>query len=152
MTRFKLPAAAICLMLACISSAAQDKGMWRATSSNASKITGDIIISDAKITMNFLAWPLAQIRSLTPTEISAVFDADSNVAQGGNLYRLNISASQRFLHHNTLCGSEQTQWMATYIEGRTLHVAFFSGSNMPVLKFETLQNSTDVCGIFSYSR
>jgi hypothetical protein len=81
-----------------------------------------------------------------------VFDADSNVAQGGNLYRLNISASQRFLHHNTLCGSEQTQWMATYIEGRTLHVAFFSGSNMPVLKFETLQNSTDVCGIFSYSR
>lgn len=86
-----------------------------------------MVIAETKTTMNFLSWPLAQIRALTATEISAPFDADSNVAQAGNPYRLNIAAGQRFLHKNTLCGTEDTQWMATWIEGRTLHVAFFSG-------------------------
>lgn len=141
------------LVLICSFSAfSQDKGLWRADSQTAKSITGDILIGDAKITMNFLEWPLAQIRALKPAEISAVFDADSNVAQIGNLYRLNIAAGQKFLHHNTLCGTEDTQWMATYMEGRTLHVAFFSGANMPVLSFDALQKSTDLCGNFTYSR
>jgi hypothetical protein len=135
-----------------LSSAAQDKGYWRASSQTASSITGDLVIGDAKITMNFLSWPLAPIRALTPVEISAVFDADSNVAQAGNLYRLNIAANQRFMHKNTLCGTEQTQWMATYIEGRSLHVAFFSGSGMPVFTFEAVRNSPDLCGTFLYTR
>ncbi|HWG21755.1 MAG TPA: hypothetical protein VG225_14585 [Terracidiphilus sp.] len=132
--------------------AAQDRGMWRAASSTASAITGDIFISDSKLTINFLAFPLAQIRPLTPVEIGAVFDADSNIAQAGNLYRLRISASQRFLHHNTLCGSDDTQWMATFIEGRSLHVAFFSGSKMPVLTFDAMANSTDRCATLTYTR
>lgn len=141
------------LVLICSFSAfSQDKGLWHADSQTAKSITGDILIGDAKITMNFLEWPLAQIRALKPAEISAVFDADSNVAQIGNLYRLNIAAGQKFLHHNTLCGTEDTQWMATYMEGRTLHVAFFSGANMPVLSFDALQKSTDLCGNFTYSR
>lgn len=131
---------------------AQDKGYWRATSQTASSITGDITIADAKLTIDFLVFPLAQIRALTPVEISAAFDADSNVAQAGNLYRLNIPAAQKFLHHNTLCGTEDTQWMATWIDGRSLHVAFFSGANMPVFKFEAISNSTDLCGTFAYSR
>ncbi|HEY2857233.1 MAG TPA: hypothetical protein VGJ21_02325 [Terracidiphilus sp.] len=132
--------------------AAQDKGLWHANSQTASSITGDVFIADGKLTINFLVWPLAQIRALTPVEISAVFDADSNVAQAGNLYRLNIPAGQHFLHKNTLCGTEDTQWMATWIDGRNLHVAFFSGANMPVFKFEAISNSTDVCGTFTYSR
>jgi hypothetical protein len=141
------------LALICIVPAfAQDKGYWRADNQTAKSITGDITIGDARITMNFLSWPLAQIRALKPVEISAVFDADSNVAQAGNLYRLNVAASQRFLHKNTLCGTEDTQWMATYIEGRTLHVAFFSGSNMPVFTFEAISKSTDLCGAFAYTR
>ena len=141
------------LVLTCsLCAAAQDKGYWRADNQTAKTITGDITIGDAKITMNFLVWPLAQIRALKPVEISAVFDADSNVAQAGNLYRLNVAASQRFLHKNTLCGTEDTEWMATYIEGRTLHVAFFSGSNMPVFTFEAISKSTDLCGAFTYTR
>ena len=140
------------LLTFALSSTAQDKGLWRADSQNAKSITGDIAIADAKITMNFLSWPLAEIRVLKPVEISAVFDADSNVAQAGNLYRLSIAGGQRFLHKNTLCGTEDTQWMATYLEGRTLHVAFFSGANMPVFTFEAISKSTDVCGTFSYSR
>ena len=42
--------------------------------------------------------------------------------------------------------------MATFVEGRTLHVALFSGGNMPVFTAEALANSTEVCGIFSYGR
>jgi hypothetical protein len=135
-----------------VSAFAQDKGYWRASSQTATSITGDMIITDTRITMNFLAWPLAHARNLSPVEISAVFDADSNVAQAGNLYHLNIAAAQKFLHKNTLCGTEQTQWMATYIEGRTLHVAFFSGSAPPVFTFDAIRNSTDLCGTFLYTR
>jgi hypothetical protein len=141
------------LVLACsICASAQDKGYWRASSQTASRITGDLNIGDSKITMTFLSWPIAPIRALKPVEISAVFDADSNVAQAGNLYRINIAANQRFLHKNTLCGTEQTQWMATWIEGRNLHVAFFSGSNVPVFTFEAVRNSPDLCGTFLYTR
>ena len=81
-----------------------------------------------------------------------MFDVDVNAPGGGSLYRLSVPGDKRFLHHSTLCGSEETQWMATYVEGRTLHVALFSGGNMPVLTGEALANSTDVCGLFSYSR
>lgn len=131
---------------------AQDKGYWRAASQNAESITGDIAISETKISIDYFGFPIAHIRALTPTEIGAIFDADSNVAQAGNLYRLNIAGGQRFLRKNTLCGTENTQWMATYVEGRTLHLAFFSGPNIPVLTFEAIRNSTDVCGNFLYKR
>src|SRR3954454_11440754 len=150
MNRWKMSATVAVLALACcLPAAAQDKGYWRAASQNANAITGDIMISDAKLSINFLGFTLAQIRALTPTEIGAAFDADSNIAQAGNLYRLRIAANQKFLHHNTLCGSEQTEWMATYIEGRMLHVSFFSVQNMPVFTFDALQNTTDRCGTFT---
>ncbi len=142
-----------CLMAVCsLPLTAQDKGYWRAVSSNAGEITGDLAISNDKITINFDSFPLAQIRPLKPAESSAVFDADPGAGGIGYLYRLNVPAQRRFLHKNTLCGSDDTQWIATYVQGRALHVAFFSGSDMPVLTPEALANSTDVCGIFSYSR
>jgi hypothetical protein len=140
------------VIISSVPAISQDKGYWRSSSQTASSITGDIVITDAKLTMNFLAWPLVPVRALKSTEISAVFDADGNVAQAGNLYRVNISATQRLLHKNTLCGTEQTQWMATWIDGRTLHVAFFSGNTPPVFTFDAIRNSTDVCGTFLYSR
>lgn len=144
---------ALGVLLACsLSSAAQDKGNWRAASSNAQAITGDIALSDAKITINFTGFTIAQIRKLAPSEAGAVFDVDSSARGGGNLYRMNVSASKRFLHHNTLCGTDETQWMATYAEGRSLQVAFFSGDDMPVLTPDALAHSTDVCGTFSYVR
>ena len=70
----------------------------------------------------------------------------------GSLYRLSIPPEQKFLHKNTLCGSEETQWMATYLEGRTLKVAFFSNAKPPIFKLEELQNSTNLCGTFTYTR
>jgi hypothetical protein len=139
--------------LACApSSAAQGRGSWMAASSNANSITGSIAIREAKLTVDFITFPIAYIRSLQPAEVAAVFDADANSAGNGILYRLNIPAAQRFLNKNTLCGSEQTQWMATLVSGKTLSVAFFSGDNMPVFSFEAINKSTDMCGIFFYSR
>ena len=131
---------------------AQDKGYWRAASSNASQTTGDIVVSDGKLTIDFISYSLAPIRKLTTAEGGAAFDVDVNAAGGGSLYRLSVPGDKRFLHHNTLCGSEETQWMATYVEDRTLHVALFSGANMPVLTEEALSSSNEVCGIFSYVR
>jgi hypothetical protein len=135
-----------------LSSSAQDKGSWRATSSNAVGITGDIAISDDKVQIDFAAFTIAQIRKLEPAEGAAAFNADSSAPGGGDLYRLSVPAAKRFLHHNTLCGAEVTQWMATYAQGRELHVAFFSGTKMPILTPDALANSTDLCGTFTYSR
>ena len=131
---------------------AQDKGYWRATSSTAMSITGDIGISDDKLSINFIPFTLAEIRKLEPAEAVALFSAESGAPGAGYLYRLSVPAAKRFLHHNTLCGSEQTQWMATYATGRELRVAFFSGSKMPVLTPDAIANSSDVCGTFLYGR
>jgi hypothetical protein len=140
------------LMGSCLAGMAQEKGYWRAASSTAISITGDITISDAKVTINLASFPAAQIRKLEAAEVSAVFDADVNGGGSGNLYRLNISGARRFLHHNTLCGTEDVQWMVTYALNKDLQVAFFSGSSQPVFQFDALRNSTSLCGTFSYAR
>jgi hypothetical protein len=145
-------AALILAFFCCLSCAAQDKGYWRASSTNAKAITGDVSIGDNKVFINFLTFGIAQARTLGPAEVAAAFDADVNAGGNGELYHLNVPAERRFLHHNTLCGTEQTQWMATYVSERTLQVAFFSGQNPPVLTMDALQNSTEICGIFTYSR
>lgn len=144
--------AAVLLMAFSVVCAAQDTGYWRAASTTASSITGDIVVSNTRLTINFTGYSLAQIRKLTTAEAGAAFDIDVNAPGSGSLYRLRIPGDKRFLHHNTLCGSEDTEWMATYVEGRTLRVALFSGADMPVLTAEALANSTEVCGLFSYER
>ena len=147
-----LAAVASVTLVLSLSCSAQERGTWRAASSTARAITGDIVISDAKISINFLGFTIADIRRLNPAETSAAFDADSNAGGTGNLYRLNIPAAQRFLHHNTLCGTEDTQWMAAFASGQDLKLAFFSGSAMPVFTLDALANSTNLCGTFSYVR
>jgi hypothetical protein len=139
--------------LACsVAAAAQERGNWRAASSPAQSITGDVGIGDEKIFINFSSFTIARIRDLEPGEVSSVFDADSGAGVRGSLYRLSIPGAKAFLHKHTLCGGEDTQWMATYVEGRSLHLAFFSGQKMPVFTPDTITNSTDLCGTFSYAR
>ena len=140
------------LMLSAVSCMGQEKGYWRGASSNANSITGDIEISDSKISINLMGFAIAQIRRLTPAETSAVFAAESNGGASGNLYRVNIPASRRFLHHNSLCGNDDTQWMVTNVADRTMYVAFFSGANTPEFTPEALANSSDLCGTFTYAR
>jgi hypothetical protein len=143
-------AGAICV--AARAGAQEDRGLWSATSTNAHAITGDITVGEAKVTLNFVTFPLARIRRLKPVEVSAVFDADVNAGIEGTLYRLRISGRQNFAHKNTLCGGEDAQWMATYVTGHALRVAFFSGDEMPVFTFDTMQNATTLCGKFTYGR
>jgi hypothetical protein len=143
-------AIAASLLIWCLTVAAQEKGNWRAASSTARTITGDISLSDEKISISFSGFTMARVRSLEKAEMSAVFDADSNAEGSGSLYRLSIPASKKFLHHNSLCGAEDTQWMVTYVSDRSLQLAFFSGQKAPLLTLDAIANSTDLCGTFSY--
>jgi hypothetical protein len=144
--------AATLLVLCSLSASAQDRGPWRAASSNAASITGDIAISPSKVIINFYGYPIVQARRLKSAEAGSVFDADVNSGIEGTLYRLTIPANKRFLHRNTLCGDEDTHWMATYVSGKSMQVAFFSGDTEPVFKFGAIQNSPALCGVYTFVR
>ena len=150
--QFRLLTAVGLFAVIALAAAAQDRGYWRAASSNAASITGDIALSNAKVIINFTAFPFVQVRRLNPAEASSVFDADVNAGIEGTLYRLRIPADKKFLHHNTLCGDEDTKWMATYVSGKSMQVAFFSSDTEPVFKFGAIQNSPSLCGVYSFVR
>jgi hypothetical protein len=154
MKRRILRAVAVTVLACSLTAGAQEKGIWRAASSTAQSITGDVALSEDKLSINFSGFTIAQIRSLEPGELGAVFQAEGGGGAGGsgNLYRLSIPGDKKFLHKNTLCGSEDTQWMATYVAGHSLHLAFFSGQKMPVFTPDAIANTTDLCGTFSYVR
>jgi hypothetical protein len=153
MKRFKLLSVVFaCSLSYSLPAVAQDTGYWRATSTSARHITGDVALTDEKISINFASYWIAQIRALTPAELSAAFNADANTPGSGNLYRLSIPSDKKLLHKSTLCGGEDTQWLATYSTGRSLQLAFFSTSQMPVLTPEALSNNSNLCGVFGYSR
>jgi hypothetical protein len=154
MKKCLLLCAAIALAPACAARAGaqEGRGYWRAESTAAKSMTGDINIGETKVTLNFLNFPLSQIRRLKPVEVSAVFDADVSAGIEGTLYKVHVPGAQPIVHKHTLCGGEDTQWMATYAIGRVLKVAFFSGDNEPVFTFDAMQNSTALCGTFEYSR
>lgn len=148
-------APAILALTCTLNCAAQepDRGYWRAASNTAASITGDIAIGKAKLTMNFKSYPLAEVRSLKPAEVAAVFDADVNAAGQGTLFRLKVPAPTKLLHHNTLCGTDDTEWMATYLtDPKTLQVAFFSGDDEPVFSMDAISNSSRLCGTYSFVR
>lgn len=131
---------------------AQEQGFWRAASTNARSITGDITITETQIYFNFSPFTIAHIRKLKTTEVAAIFDADVNSGVQGNLYRLSVPSERRFAHRNTLCGTESAQWMATFVSGRNLQVALFSGLDEPVFTFDALTNSSTRCATFTYAR
>ena len=151
-TRLLLSATLACSLLCAPLASAQENGTWRASSTTARGITGDVAFSGSKFYINFAAFTVAQLRTLTGPEAHTVFNADPAATGTGNLYTLNIPASKQFLHHNTLCGSDDTQYMATYVTGRTLQIAFFSGARMPTLTPEALADTTNLCGAFTYVR
>ena len=140
----------ICTLTAAVQ--AQDKGYWRAASKTARSITGDLSLGDEKIIINFVPFPMAKVRTLEKAEISALFDVDSTAAGDATLYRLTVPAAKKFLNKNTLCGAEDTQWMVTYVSGKSLRLALFSGQKAPVFTFNAISNSTDLCGTFEYAR
>ena len=142
----------VCGLMLCGSGLAQENGVWRAASTSAKSITGDVQFSGEKLYINYSGFIIAQLHSLSPSEAAAVFDADSNAPVIGNVYRTDIPATKKFLHHNQLCGSEDTQYIVTYVNGHELQMAFFSGAAMPTLTAEALTSSQNLCGTFVYER
>jgi hypothetical protein len=140
------------VLVCCLTAAAQDKGYWRAVSSTAKSITGDVALADEKISINFLNFTIARIRGLEQAEAGALFNPDGTATGSASLYRLNVPGEKKFLHKNSLCGSDDTQWLVTYVSGRSLQLAFFSGQKPPVFSADALANSTDMCGKFGYVR
>jgi hypothetical protein len=129
---------------------AQERGYWSAQSSNARAITGDLAFGADKVTINFSTFTLAQIRELKPEEKMALFpDAGAGV---GNLYRVQIGSDKKFVHKNSLCGGEETDWLVTWVSGKELVVAIFSGGSIPALTVDELNKTTRMCGIFTYAR
>ena len=144
---------AVGLSLACcVSLTAQELGYWRAANSAAESVTGDVAFSDSKISINFASFAIVHARDLEPAEVSSVFDADSNASTKGHLYKVDIPASKKFMHKKTLCGAEDAQWMVTYVEGRSLQLAFFSGAKVPVFTLDAISNSSNLCGTYTYTR
>jgi hypothetical protein len=150
-SRSLLVAAFFVVLASAFSATAQEDGPWRAASSNARAITGDVVFSPLKISINFTTFTIAQIRLLKTEEILALFNPDTPTG-AGNVFRVEIPADRRFLHHNSLCGSESTQWIITYAQGRSLQIALFSGATPPVLTVDALNDAPNLCGIFSYVR
>jgi hypothetical protein len=142
------------LMLVCSIAGAQqqEKGNWRAMSKTAYSITGDVAFGDEKISINFAHYAIAQIRALTATEVSAIFGPETNETGPGNLYRISVAGDKKFVNKNTLCGGEETQWLVTFVYGKTLRMAFFSGAKMPEPTGEAMINATNLCGTFDYVR
>jgi hypothetical protein len=138
------------LLLFSLTLAAQEKGYWRAASSNAKSLTGDVTLGDEKISIDFISFTMVRVRPLTPAEVSALFDADPSAGGASSLYRLDIPFSKKFLHKNSLCGGEDTEWMATYTASHNLQLVFFSGQTPPVFTLDAISNSTDVCGTYAY--
>jgi hypothetical protein len=140
------------LVFALCALAQQDGGYWRAASQTARSITGDVALSETRLTINFAGFTISRVRALEPAELSAAFNPDPGTQGVASLYRTDIPGTRKFLHKNTLCGAEDTTWMATYVSGRSLEIAFFSGGKPPVLTMEAMNNASDLCGIFTYTR
>ena len=141
--------------LSCCAMRAQEQGNWRPVSTTARSITGPIAIGDEKLVINFVRFAVAEIRPVTPAEIAAVLamgPTEDGKPLTGHLFRLSIPADQKFLHKNTMCGGDETQWMVSAVQGKTLQLAFFSGATMPVMTAEAVGNSTNLCGTFTYVR
>lgn len=143
---------AVAVLLVGMGMSAQETGYWRASNNTAKSVTGDIGLGTDKVSINFSLFTIAEIRELKKEEVSALFDVDTATAVPGKLYRLSIPGSKTFLHKNRICGSDETQWMVTDVIGRELHVAFFSGEKMPQLTLDAMNNNSDMCGMFVYSR
>lgn len=131
---------------------APETGLWHPLSTTARSITGDVAFSKDKVVLNFNPVAIFPARILPTNDLLAIFNTEDLHGQTGRLYRLAIPAGKTFLHKNTLCGSDDTRWMATLVTGTTLQVAFFSGATIPTFTAEAIQNSTSLCGTFSYTR
>lgn len=131
---------------------APDVGHWNGANDRTVNMTGELAITPTELTIYESKFPLVLVRKLTPVEVGSVFDADTNARIGGTLYSLHAPPNVYYTGGSPLCGKEFIRWMATYVSGRTLYVAFFSGNDTPVFTFDAIADSTAMCGTYVYKR
>ena len=73
-------------------------------------------------------------------------------AGAGNLYRVQISSDKKFIRKNSLCGGDETDWVVTWVSGKQLNVAMFSGGAIPTLTPDALASTQRLCGTYMYTR
>lgn len=151
MSKLLFPLSLLPSLLAPAVATAQEAGTWRPLSTTARSITGEVVFSKEKISLNFNSFPLLLDRALQPAEVPAIDDG-ADPTSTGHLFRLGIPASKQFLHKNTMCGSDAVQWLVTVVSGKTLQLAFFSGAQAPTLTVEAINNTTSLCGTYTYTR
>jgi hypothetical protein len=143
---------AIALFGSVAASAGEKKTYWGAASSNAIAITSDVELGASKLSIGYIDFPINKAKEISLTEAMAAFDVDTATPGAGTLYHINIAASTRFQHNNTLCGGEDVLWMLAWTTKHSLKLAFFSGADQPQLTFEAVSKSQDLCGVFTYTR
>ena len=141
-----------CIACGAANANAQDTGHWRSATHRTEVMTGELTIAPENVTIYQSKFPMTFVRKLTPAEVGAVFDADTNAGIGGKLYSMHVPPRVYYAGGDLICGNEFIRWMATYVAGRTLQIAFFSGDDVPVFTFDTIANSTALCGTYVYTR
>ncbi len=137
---------------------------WTAMSHTAYAITGDVVTSRDSISLLKKSYPLVLDRDLHGDELQnsaklLYVEAVTSSGLVGRLFRTEIPATTHLINDNTICGSENAEWvlvLTTHAEGRGsdtgdwLYLAFFSGDAEPVFQTQALENSKALCGTYNY--
>ena len=86
------------VLVCCMTAAAQDQGYWRAASSTAKSITGDLALSDEKLSINLTSFTIARIRALEQAEATALFDPDGTAKGSRQSVSAIVPGEKKFLH------------------------------------------------------
>ena len=128
---------------------------WRADTTTAQGITGDIRLGKDQLAIGARVFPLAFVRDLTRAEAAETADligASGPVA--GGLYTIDIPAGTTFRNGNVLCNGATTRIIAverTESARRRLDLVAFEGDRE--IYFSGWKTVTGhVCGTFGYSR
>jgi uncharacterized RDD family membrane protein YckC len=131
---------------------------WMPHSDSATWVTGPILMSTTGISIKNIIYPLTLTRPLKGNELESaaqIFHLQSSQDDEGWLFRANISSATRLINDNTLCGTDDAQWLIAVVtpDGpsttRELHLMFFSGDSEPAIQ-PGLEKSSKECSSFVY--
>jgi hypothetical protein len=128
-------------------------GTWAPVSQNGKMTNGPIGILKTSIAYGGVSYSLSLVRSLGPNEVAAVAQAFSLPLPqpvSAELYQTNIP----------MCGEGTKLWMVALLApgdnsgsgSRMLDLMFLSGEIQPALNAPALNNSTSVCGTYSFQQ
>jgi len=130
---------------------------WTAVSTTAMGITGDVELGEHQLVFDDVhSFHIEKIRRLTAPEVDATKELTGNSdLREWDLYKIDIPASAKLNHGNTMCGKRSTTKVIMAqgqgYGGTELSLIFFSGSEEPFFK-GWRESHTGVCASFGYVR